>query len=64
MKTFIKKNWSLIGLIVGFLLDHSFDILQNSGLSHNMIDLIKGLGAIVAGYYWTSNHNVKVVKNR
>lgn len=64
MKKFLTKNWSLIGLIVGFMLDHSFDILKNSGLTLTQIDLIKGLGAIIAGYYWTSNHNVKVAKNR
>lgn len=63
MKKFLTKNWSLIGLIVGFLLDHTFDILQNSGLTHNQIDLVKGLGAVISGYYWTSKHNEKQVLN-
>jgi hypothetical protein len=65
MKNFIKKNWSLIGLIVGFFIDNTFDILDGSGLTHNQIKLIQLFGAIISGYYWTSAHNVKqVVKKK
>lgn len=63
MKKFIKKNWSLIGLIVAFLVDKTFVILDNSGLSHDQIDIIKGLGAIVSGYYWTTKHNEKILED-
>jgi hypothetical protein len=60
MKNFMKKNWALIGLIVAFFVDHSFDILKNSGLTELSIELIKGLGAIISGYYWTSKYNVNL----
>lgn len=63
MKKFIKKNWSIIGLIVAFMVNNAFKILENSGLSNTQIELVKGLGAIVSGYYWTSTHNKKVVEN-
>ena len=63
MKKFIKKNWSIIGLIVAFMVNNAFQILETSGLSHTQIELIKGFGAIISGYYWTSNHNKKVIEN-
>jgi hypothetical protein len=63
MKKFIKKNWSLIGLIVGFLIDNTFDILDGSVLTQSQIKLIQLFGAIIAGYYWTSSHNINQVKN-
>jgi hypothetical protein len=61
MPKFIKKNWSLIGLIVGFFIDYAFDILDGSGLTHNQIKIIQLFGAVVSGYFWTSNHNQKQV---
>lgn len=53
----IKKHWALIGIIIAFIVDHSFDILQNSGLSLTQIDLIKALGVIVVGYFWNPKPN-------
>ena len=52
MKKFLKKHWALIGLIAAFLVDHTFDILKNSELSLIEVDLIKGLGIIIVGYFW------------
>ena len=63
MRNFIKKNWSLIGFIIAFAIDNLFGILKNSGLSIETIELIKGFGAIISGYYWTTKHNVSLVKN-
>lgn len=64
MKNFFKKNWSLIGLIFAFILDNSFDILRDSGLTQPVIDLIRGIGAIVSGYFWTTDYNKKVVEKQ
>ncbi len=52
MKKFVKKHWALIGIVAAFIVDHSFDILKNSGLSIIHIDLIKGFGVIMVGYFW------------
>jgi hypothetical protein len=52
LKKLVAKHWALIGLIAAFVVDHSFDILKNSGLSLTEVDLIKGLGVIVVGYLW------------
>jgi hypothetical protein len=47
LKKLVAKHWALIGLIAAFIVDHSFDILKNSGLSLTEVDIIKGLGVIV-----------------
>jgi hypothetical protein len=52
LKKLVAKHWALIGLIAAFIVDHSFDILKNSGLSLTEVDIIKGLGVIVVGYLW------------
>lgn len=62
MKNFIKKYWVLIGMIMAFILDHSFDILKGFGLSELNIDLVKGLGTLIYGYFFTSKYNEKQVK--
>lgn len=59
MKNFIKKHWALIGLIIAFLVDHAFDILKNSGLTLVEVDLIKGLGVIIVGYFWNPKNDKK-----
>lgn len=61
MKNYIKKNWAIIGLIVAFAVDNTFDILKDSGLSITAQNLIKGIGAIIVANYWTSPHNKKQV---
>lgn len=61
MKDFIKKYWILIGLVLAFTLDHSFDILKGFGISELNIDLIKGLGTLIYGYFFTSKYNEKKV---
>lgn len=48
-------------MILAFVLDHSFDILKGLGLSDLITDLIKGLGMLVYGYFFTSRHNEKEV---
>jgi hypothetical protein len=62
MKKFVKKHWALIGLIVAFIIDHSFDILKNSGLSITHIDLIKGFGVIMVGYFWNPKEQATTLK--
>jgi hypothetical protein len=52
MKEFLKKHWAFIGLIAGFLVDHYYDIMQNTGLPRNQIDLIYLFGVLVVGYFW------------
>jgi hypothetical protein len=52
LKKLVVKHWALIGLIAAFVVDHTFDILKNSELSLTEVDLIKGLGVIVCGYFW------------
>jgi hypothetical protein len=52
LKKLVAKHWALIGLIVAFIVEHTFDILKNSGLSLTEVDLIKGLGVIITGYFW------------
>lgn len=61
MKKIIKKYWVLIGMILAFVLDHSFDILKGLGLSDLITDLIKGMGMLVYGYFFTSKYNEKEV---
>jgi hypothetical protein len=61
MKKFIKKNWSIIGLIVAFMVNNAFQILETSGLNHTQIELVKGLGAVISGYYWTTKYNEKII---
>lgn len=61
MRKFIKENWQIIGLIAGFAVDNTFDILKDSGLSLTVQNLIKGLGALIVANYWTSPYNKKTV---
>ncbi len=59
MEKLLNKHWALIGLIVAFLVDHTFDILKNSGLTLIEVDLIKGLGVIIVGYFWNPSNDKK-----
>jgi len=61
MKKFIVKYWVLIGMICAFTLDHSFDILKGFGLSDLNTDLIKGVGMLMYGYFFTSKYNNKKI---
>lgn len=60
IKFFIQKNWVLIGWLFAFVVDNAFGILANSGLTHLQIELIKGFGAALYAYLWTSKHNLKI----
>ncbi|TAE78722.1 MAG: hypothetical protein EAY81_11980 [Bacteroidetes bacterium] len=59
MRKFIKENWQIIGLVAGFAVDNTFDILKDSGLTDTYQNLIKGLGALIVAYYWNSPNNKK-----
>lgn len=61
---FFKQNWSIIGLILAFLIDNIFDVLKGTGWSDSTINLIKGIGAIVVAYYWDSPFNKKVAAKK
>jgi hypothetical protein len=61
MKNFIKKYWILIGMIVAFTLEYTFDILNGFGLSALQIKFVEGLGALIYGYFFTSKYNAKKI---
>jgi len=65
MKNFIKKYWSLIGLISAFILDHYLQIFKGFNLNPEQIDLIKLFGTLLYGYFFTSTHNAqKIIGDR
>lgn len=63
LKKLAKKHWALIGIIAAFIVDHSFDILKNSGLSLTQIDFVKGLGVVFVGYFWNPKNNNQNIEN-
>jgi hypothetical protein len=52
LKKLVAKHWALIGLLAGVYVDHSFEILANSGLSDGTIKLIHLSGVVIVGYFW------------
>lgn len=64
MKNFLVKNWILIGWILAFLLDQSTYAIEYITPDLNIQNLIRGVGALILSYYWTSKRNEKVVAIR
>lgn len=56
---FLKKNIVLIGFVSAFLLDNSLDILTRLGIDPFWSSIVKGLGTLIYGFYFTSSYNVK-----
>ena len=66
MKTiirFLKKNLVLIGFISAFFLEHSLDIMTKIGIDDFWSSIIKGVGTLIYGFYFTSSYNVKKALN-
>lgn len=54
MKTFLSKNWALIGFIIAFLIDDQTGFLKSIIASENLVNVIKGIGAILLAYFWNT----------
>lgn len=61
MKKILKKHWALIGLIIAFIVDHSFDILIDSGMTATQVDIFQGLGVLLVGYFWNPKPQLKSI---
>lgn len=54
MKKFLTKNWALIGFIIAFLIDDQTGFLKSIIASESLVNVIKGIGAVLLAYYWNT----------
>jgi hypothetical protein len=63
MENFIKKNWALIGFILGFIFDSQFGFLEKLITDPFWLNIVKGIGAILLAYFTKEKLGIKESQN-
>lgn len=58
MKTFIKKNWALIGWVFSIVIDQQFQIVEMLFHNPELVKLTYGIGSIILAKFWNTNKNI------